>query len=143
MKKVLLTGVIVIVFGAYAIFHHTTAPVATKNNESSQSSGTGPTNTSQSNGAFKDGSYTGSAADAFYGTIQVKAVIQNGKITDVQFLQYPNDQPESRQVSQTAMPQLKQEAIQSQTAQVDTISGATQTSQAFKESLADALAQAK
>jgi len=41
------------------------------------------------------------------------------------------------------MPSLKQEAIQTQSAQVDIVSGATQTSQAFIQSLASALTKAK
>ena len=73
----------------------------------------------------------------------MKAVIQNGKITDVQFLQYPNDNGHSARVSSFSMPALKQEAIAAQSANVDVVSGATQTSEAFRQSLADALAQAK
>ena len=92
---------------------------------------------------FTDGSYVGSAADAYYGLVQVKAVIQSGKITDVQFLQYPNDRNTSRYINSKAMPLLTQEAIQAQSAQVSGVSGATETSLAFRQSLASALAQAK
>lgn len=91
---------------------------------------------------YKDGSYTGSVADAFYGNIQVRAVIQGGKITDVKFLQYPNDQGNSVAINQQAMPYLKQEALQAQSANVDGVSGATDTSIAFKQSLSSALQQA-
>ena len=66
-----------------------------------------------------------------------------GQLTDVQFLQSPNDQPNSVRINQAAMPLLKQEAISTQSAKVDTISGATQSSGAFVQSLGDALAQAK
>src|SRR6185437_2894640 len=86
------------------------------------------TPTPRSQGQYKDGEYTGQAADAFYGNIQVKAVIQGGKITDVQFLQYPSDRSTSIQINQQAMPYLKQEAIQVQSAQVDIVSGATDSS---------------
>jgi uncharacterized protein with FMN-binding domain len=61
----------------------------------------------------------------------------------VKFLQYPNDRPTSRFVNDQAMPVLIQEAIRVQGAQVDTASGATFTSEAFRESLGAALAQAK
>jgi len=94
-------------------------------------------------GAYKDGTYTGTAADAFYGTVQVAAVIRAGALADVQLLQYPSDNGHSLQVSNGALPQLKQEAIAAQSANVNIISGATQTSQAFQQSLAAALAQAK
>jgi uncharacterized protein with FMN-binding domain len=94
-------------------------------------------------GAYKDGSYSGSVADAFYGKLQVAAVVSGGKLTDVQFLQYPSDNGHSAQVSNTSLPILKQEAIQSQSANVNIVSGATDTSQAFQQSLAVALAAAK
>lgn len=94
-------------------------------------------------GQYTDGTYTGAAADAYYGTVQVAATIQDGKITDVKFLQYPDDRSTSRFVNSQAMPTLIQEAIVIQNAEVDGASGATFTSGAFKESLASALAQAK
>jgi uncharacterized protein with FMN-binding domain len=92
---------------------------------------------------YKNGTYTGSVQDAFYGNIQVQAVISGGKITDVVFLQYPNDNRTSQYVNSIADPMLKQEAIQAQSAQVDIVSGASASSQAFQASLADALSQAK
>ncbi len=93
-------------------------------------------------GRYKDGTYTGSVADAYYGPMQVAVVIQGGKITDVQFLQYPSDRSTSIAINSQAMPYLKAEAIQAQSAQVDIVSGATQSSQAFVQSLSSALSQA-
>lgn len=97
----------------------------------------------QPTGQYKNGSYTGSPADAYYGTVQVKAVIQGGQISDVQFLQYPSDRSTSRYINSQAMPLLTQEAIQAQNANVSGVSGATATSGAFIQSLASALALAK
>lgn len=94
-------------------------------------------------GLFANGSYTGNAADAYYGTVQVKAIVKNGQLADVQFLQYPNDRSNSQYINSQAMPLLIQEAIQAQSAQVDGVSGATFTSQAFEQSLATALTLAK
>ncbi|HUY05111.1 MAG TPA: FMN-binding protein [Candidatus Paceibacterota bacterium] len=94
-------------------------------------------------GQYADGSYTGSSADAYYGTVQVKAVVTNGQLADVQFLQYPNTHSNSVYINSQAMPLLTQEAIQAQSAQIDGVSGATFTSQAFQQSLASALALAK
>lgn len=92
---------------------------------------------------FKDGAYTGPAVDAYYGLVQVKATITNGALADVAFLQYPNDRQTSREISAQAIPMLIQEAIQAQSASVDIISGATQTSEGFVQSLGAALAQAR
>lgn len=102
-----------------------------------------PKPTAKPAGQYKDGSYTGSVADAFYGNIQVRVTISSGKISDVQFLQYPNDRRTSIEINTQAMPMLKSEAIAAQSANVNIISGATDSSQAFRESLASALSQAK
>lgn len=93
-------------------------------------------------GKYKDGSYTGNVADAFYGNIQVQVVITGGKITDVIFLQYPSDRRTSIEINSQAMPMLKQEAMQAQSAQVDGVSGATASSGAFIQSLQNALQKA-
>ena len=103
-------------------------------------------NTSQgstSPGSYKDGIYPGSVADAYYGNVQVQATVSGGKITDVTFLQYPDTHSTSISINQQAMPYLQQEAIKAQSAKVDVISGATYTSQAFVQSLSDALLHAR
>lgn len=93
-------------------------------------------------GRYKDGVYTGDVVDAYFGNVQVRTTIQGGKLVDVEFLQYPTDRSHSRELSLVAMPRLKTEAIKAQSNQVDIVSGATQTSEAFQKSLATALAQA-
>jgi uncharacterized protein with FMN-binding domain len=94
-------------------------------------------------GQYKDGTYDGPIVDAYYGNVQVEAVVQGGQITDVKFLDYPQDRRTSRFINQQAMPWLTQEALQVQSANVDLISGATFTSQAFAMSLQSALQQAQ
>jgi uncharacterized protein with FMN-binding domain len=94
-------------------------------------------------GQYADGTYTGDPTDAYYGTIQVQATVQNGKLTDVQFLQHPNDRNTSIRINNRAMPILRQEAISAQSANVNIVSGATDSSGAFRQSLASALSQAK
>ncbi len=101
-----------------------------------------PSPSPKSTGQYKNGTYTGSTADAYYGNIQVKAIISGGKITDVQFLQYPSDRRNSIAINTQAMPYLKSEAIQIQGSQVDIVSGATDSSLAFRQSLHSALQQA-
>jgi uncharacterized protein with FMN-binding domain len=92
---------------------------------------------------YKDGAFTGDPVEILWGIVQVKAVIQGGKIADVQFLQMPFDRARSVEITDLAEPLLKSEAIKSQTAKVDLITSATLTSMGFRESLASALAQAK
>lgn len=93
--------------------------------------------------AYKDGTYVGSQVDAFYGIVQVQTVIKNGKIAGVQFLKYPSDRRTSVRINDFAMPYLQQEALQVQNANVDIISGATLTSEAFSTSLQSTLDKAK
>jgi len=93
-------------------------------------------------GKFRNGTYVGSVADAFYGNVQVKVTVSGGKISDVQFLDYPQDRNTSRMINSQAIPYLISEAISVQSANVDIISGATDTSMAFQQSLSDALSQA-
>lgn len=141
MKKSVLAGSIIVVFAFYALLHNNSffaLPVS-----ANRTNGLSANTNTATQGAYKDGIYIGSSADAFYGTIQVQAIVKNGKLADVQFLQYPNDRSESIQINQPAMPVLKQEALQAQSAQVDVVSGATDSSQAFMQSLASALSQAK
>lgn len=93
-------------------------------------------------GKYKDGTYTGAAADAYYGNIQVRAMIQNSRLADVKFLQHPSDRQTSIAINSRAMPYLRSEAISAQNANVDIVTGATDSSLAFRQSLASALSQA-
>ncbi len=95
------------------------------------------------NGIYNDGTYIGSVADAYYGNIQVEAIISGGRLVDVQFLDYPQDRGTSVRINSRALPILKQEAIAAQSANVNGVSGASETSPAFIQSLTSALSQAK
>jgi uncharacterized protein with FMN-binding domain len=94
-------------------------------------------------GLYRDGSYAGDSANAYFGNVQVEAIVSGGKLADVKVLNYPQDRATSVRINTGALPKLVQEAIVSQSAQVDIVSGATQTSQGFEQSLASALARAK
>lgn len=143
MKKIVVSAIVILAFIGY-VFRNKfggglddghVAPL----NSANTSTGS---NVTPSNTVYKDGSYTGSTEDAFYGNIQVKVTIASGKIADVNFLQYPNDRSQSIQINTQAMPMLKQEAIQANSASVDGVSGATDSSRAFVLSLQNALSQA-
>jgi uncharacterized protein with FMN-binding domain len=93
--------------------------------------------------ALRDGVYIGPAADAYWGLIKVRATISGGQLVTVDILQYPSDRQTSRSINRRALPVLKTEVIQAQSARVDIVSGATLTSQAYRRSLAGALAKAR
>ena len=120
----------------------TTQPATTPDTSSQQNSNNSMMSSGGMMAQYKDGSYTGSSEDAFYGNIQVKAIISGGKITDVIFLDYPQDNRTSLSINSQAQPMLKAEAISKQSANVEIISGASYSSMAFQKSLANALSQA-
>ena len=92
---------------------------------------------------YKDGTYTGSIADAYYGPVKVQATIKGGALNNVSFLLFPNSEQTSTYINEQVMPMLTQEAISAQSANVNGVSGATFTSQAFEQSLASALRKAR
>jgi len=90
-----------------------------------------------------DGTYSGSSAKALnFGYVQVQVTVSGGQLTDIQFLSYPNRDNRSVDLSNRALPQLRQAALSAQSANVSNVSGASWTSRAFKTSLNAALAQA-
>lgn len=103
-----------------------------------------PTAPPQTLGTYRDGTYTSPVEDAYYGNLQIVVTITGGKIADVgvPFLQYPNDRGTSIEINSIAMPYLKQEAISAQSANVQIISGATATSEAFRTALSSVLTKA-
>ncbi len=167
MKKYVTGIAVLVLFGIYSLGIRHISPIVGKPASLKKNSGstktapssnvasgtTATTNTSSSStvssgtsspttSSYKDGTYKGSVANAYYGNVQVAVTISGSKITDVKFLQYPNSHQTSVIINQQAMPYLKQETIQSQSSNVQIISGATFTSQAFQQSLQSALSQA-
>lgn len=76
----------------------------------------------------------GTAVDTEKGTVQVQVTFAGDKISAVQMLQQPNH-PQTT----AAVPQLVAETLQAQSADIDTVSGATITSDGYKESLQAAI----
>lgn len=76
----------------------------------------------------------GSAESTRFGTIQVAAVFDGQTISEIQVLRAPDDRP-----TVEALPTLRTEALQAQSAEIDTVSGATMTSEAYARSLRSAI----
>ena len=102
---------------------------------SSGASGAGTTGAS----AKAVGTYPGSVVQTRFGSVQVQITVQAGKITDVTALQLTDAERKSVQISNRAAPLLRAEVIKAQSAQVQTIGGATVTSDAYLSSLQAAL----
>jgi uncharacterized protein with FMN-binding domain len=76
----------------------------------------------------------GSNVSTRYGNVQVEVTFSGGQITSVTMLQQPDSGPTSR-----AVPELIEETLTAQSADVDSVSGATTTSAAYVESLQSAI----
>ncbi|MFF1831933.1 FMN-binding protein [Paenarthrobacter sp. NPDC058040] len=113
-----------------------TAGGSSGNTGSSGSSGSGG---STSAGSTTAATYDGAAVQTRFGTVQVQVTIQNGKITEVTALQLTDAERKSAQISSRAAPVLRSEVLQAQSANVQTVGGATVTSEAYLTSLQAAL----
>lgn len=76
----------------------------------------------------------GSTVSTRYGDVQVQVTFSGTEITAVSMLRQPNSGPTSK-----AVPELIEETLTAQSADVDTVSGATSTSEAYVESLQAAI----
>ncbi len=94
-----------------------------------------PTATPRSTATYK---YTGPSVDMQWGPVQVTIIVKGKRITDVQATA-PTERERSAFINQQAIPLLRQEVLQAQSATIDALSGATMTSDAFYQSLLGAL----
>ena len=86
------------------------------------------------------GTFVGDTVNVRYGNVQVKITVENGKITDAQAVQAPNGRND--RWTQMAVPILRQQTLQAQSAQITGASGASFTSYGWYTSLVSALAKA-
>lgn len=82
---------------------------------------------------------TGDSVQTRWGPVQVRITLKDGRLTDVTAVSYPQDNPRDRQINGYAVPQLTREALTAQSADIDTVSGATYTSDGYRQSLQSAL----
>jgi uncharacterized protein with FMN-binding domain len=147
-KKIIaaIVALVVVVAILVAVLHHrqkiqrssTPVHVASPSGTSTPSgSSTAPTPAASN----VSGVFTGPAVEMEYGPVQVAIYLQGGKITDIKALQYPVDRPRSQFINSQAVPLLRSEVLQAQSANINLISGATFTSEAYASSLQAAIGQ--
>ncbi|MGW4383372.1 FMN-binding protein [Kitasatospora sp. NPDC004531] len=85
---------------------------------------------------------TGSAINTRYGPVQVRLTMDGSTISKIDVIQYPSRDRRDREINTYALPQLNQEALAAQNADIDVVSGATYTSDGYTRSLQSALDQA-
>jgi uncharacterized protein with FMN-binding domain len=111
------------------------APQQTAGAQASPQGGTGSSGTAS-------GTIDGNVAQTQYGNVQVRLTVANGKITKAEAIQAPKGGT-SDQKTALSIPKLTQETVTAQSAQIDAVSGATYTSNGYKQSLQSALDKMK
>jgi uncharacterized protein with FMN-binding domain len=81
----------------------------------------------------------GTSVPTRYGPVQVRLTIRNGRIVTATAIDYPSSGGRDREINSYAIPQLERATIVAQNAQLDTVSGATYTSDGYRGSLQAAL----
>ncbi|HET6532028.1 MAG TPA: FMN-binding protein [Actinoplanes sp.] len=116
------------------------AKSAKENKENNENPDAERTEEAPPDSGLQDGTYRGAGAKNPYGTIQVSIKVTGGKIVAADAT-YPTAN-NSAIINPPAIAQLKQATLRAQSADVDAVSGATFTSDAYVRSLQAALDQA-
>ncbi|MCU1585648.1 MAG: hypothetical protein JWM49_2204 [Microbacteriaceae bacterium] len=82
---------------------------------------------------------TGNAVQTRFGNVQVKVTFSGKTITKIDVLQVPQESGRDQEIASYSVPILQQEVLQSQSARVDSVSGATYTSDGYLQSVQSAI----
>jgi uncharacterized protein with FMN-binding domain len=107
---------------------------------SSSASSSGSASSSSASSAAT--TVTGNAVQTMYGPVEVQVTVKNGKVTAAKAIEYPDQDPRDAQINSYAIPALNSEAVSASSARIDTVSGATFTSNGYISSLQSALDKA-
>ena len=141
--------VVVLMFGYHTSTNSTLSATSQPAFVGSASTSGSTSSTTKSNGGSTGNSnsntsstVTGDVAQTRWGPVQVELTVQAGSVTEVRVLQYPTGNSTDEQINSYALPVLIQETLDSQSASIDMVSGATVTSVGYQQSLQSALDQA-
>jgi uncharacterized protein with FMN-binding domain len=83
--------------------------------------------------------FDGDVVNTPYGPVEVQVQLSGGAISEVAIGMYPNGDGRSQRINARALPELRSETLTAQSARIDTVSGATYTSDAYIRSLQSAI----
>ncbi|WP_256788061.1 FMN-binding protein [Frankia sp. AvcI1] len=122
------------------------APSASPDSDPSEASAApDPSVSSGSGGAAGSGGSSarqtvrGDAIDTRFGPVQVDVVLAGSTIVDVVPVVVPDQDPRDRQINEYAVPLLRQEVLDAQSAKIDSVSGASFTSYGYAWSVQSVL----
>jgi uncharacterized protein with FMN-binding domain len=121
---------------------NTTTTTGTTNTGTNKSTSNTNTTTTSGSTSYKNGTYTGTTVQHRYGSVTVTVTISGGKITDVSAQALDPGDRRSQSIDSQAVPIMKSEVLAANSANVQTLSGATYTTTAYVTSLQSALAKA-
>ena len=122
---------------------NTTTATGNTNTGTTTSTSTNSNTTTTSGGtSLKDGTYTGTTVQHRYGSVTVTVTISGGKITNVTAQALDPGDRRSQSIDSQVVPIMKSEVLAANSANVQTVSGATYTTGAYITSLQSALAKA-
>ncbi len=144
---------LVLIFGYHTSTNNTAAAASPVVPQPASPSSTPPSRASNKSGSSRPSSspatppsrptpsttYTGGVADTQWGPVQVQITVQGHTITRARAVQYPQGNSNDAQINGYALPVLDQEVLQKQSASIDTVSGATVTSDGYLQSLQSAI----
>lgn len=123
------------------------APAATSSRGSGGAATSAPPDPSRATSSRPPSSATtrrfvGTAVETRYGIVQVAVTTTGRKISNVAFVQLTAFDDRSQEINSAAGPILLQETLTAQNANIDSVSGASYTSEGYVQSLQSALDQA-
>jgi FMN-binding domain len=125
--------------GAAVSAHADSSQPAAQPGGATPASGATPTSGATPGGGTGAAVVNGTVVQTRWGPVQVRVTISGGRIADVTALQVPDSNPRDQEINSFAVPRLRQEVLAAQTAHIDTVSGATVTSDGYLTSLQAAL----
>jgi uncharacterized protein with FMN-binding domain len=125
---------VVLLFSYHTSTNSGSTQAATSIRSSASSSGSGAAQAST--GAT---TYTGDEVQTEWGIVQVQITVENGKVTAAETTKVPDGNHRDQEINAYAVPVLNQEVLDAQSAGIDTVSGATVTSDGYIQSLQSAL----
>ncbi|HEU4948012.1 MAG TPA: FMN-binding protein [Kribbella sp.] len=81
----------------------------------------------------------GASVGTRYGPVQVRLTVRSGRIVTAKAIDYPQSSGRDQEINSYAIPELERETVATQNARIDTVSGATYTSDGYRRSLQSAL----
>ncbi|BBF45441.1 fumarate reductase flavoprotein subunit [Lachnospiraceae bacterium KM106-2] len=89
--------------------------------------------------SYTDGTYTGTSDKGQHAGLKVEVTVKDSKIAEVKV----TENQETEGIGSKAIDELPSKIVEKQSTDVDAVSGATKTSDAIKEAVDNALAEAK